>query len=347
MAGRLVEDEERRPSDQRARERDPLSLSGRQLTAVVADLRPVPVGELLNDIVRGGERDGLGDLVVARGRPVRDVVPHGSTEQDGILEQDADLSAQRADVELVVGDAVDEQHAAVRAIEAEHQRHEGALTHPVRALEGDALAGLDRQGHVAEHGHGSVAECHVSGGERAAERDRPGAGVGLSLVKGQQPLKAGERLAPEEHLGHEHDGHGRLAPHEREDGEERQQVADREVVRYHRQAAEDQDEHPRDGRRGALQCRLSLGEPGHMSAIGRQLLDLRRARPQLGVLGHMCANGRDRPEVPQHPRAEPVGARLEPPNQALHSLPQHPAEHEQNGDHRQQHDHEAEVDEDE
>ena len=63
--GRLVEDQDRRVADDRARERDELALSGRQRRAALADLRVEALGQRLDEVERAR------DLAAARELPRR------------------------------------------------------------------------------------------------------------------------------------------------------------------------------------------------------------------------------------------------------------------------------------
>ena len=64
--GRVVEDQDPRVDDERARDREPLALAARERDAALADHRLVAVGQPLDELVRLGEPRRLADLLVGR-----------------------------------------------------------------------------------------------------------------------------------------------------------------------------------------------------------------------------------------------------------------------------------------
>ena len=94
--GGLVEQDDRRVLDQRARDRDALALAAGQLQAVLADRRVVAVRERHDEVVRVGGLGGGDDLVLGRARLAeRDVVADRAVEQEHVLPDIGDLLAQR------------------------------------------------------------------------------------------------------------------------------------------------------------------------------------------------------------------------------------------------------------
>ena len=95
VGGRLVEDEDARVGDQRARERDELSLARGELHSALADLGVVAIRELTDELVgtccaRGGD-----DLDVGRIRSPEGYVRADRTrEEEGLLGHDPELGAQ-------------------------------------------------------------------------------------------------------------------------------------------------------------------------------------------------------------------------------------------------------------
>ena len=84
--GRLVEDQDARVGDQRARERDELPLAGRELRAALADLGVVAVLERGDELVRADRARRAADLLRRRfGRAERDVLGDRAGEQEGLL----------------------------------------------------------------------------------------------------------------------------------------------------------------------------------------------------------------------------------------------------------------------
>ena len=89
----VVEHQDPRVGDHRARDRDALALTAREREPALADDGVVPVGQLGDELVRTGDARGPFDLVVGGvGTPVRDVGAHGVGEEERVLEHDADLA---------------------------------------------------------------------------------------------------------------------------------------------------------------------------------------------------------------------------------------------------------------
>ena len=85
-ARRLVEDQDRRVSQDRARDRDPLLLAARESVAPLADHRLVALGETLDQVVDlGGPRRVLDLGVGGVGLREAEVVRDRGVEQVGLL----------------------------------------------------------------------------------------------------------------------------------------------------------------------------------------------------------------------------------------------------------------------
>jgi hypothetical protein len=88
----LVEDQDARVGDRRARERDQLPLTRREMSAALAHLRVVAVRHPLDQLVRADGAGGVEDLLLGRVIATeRDVVPHGAGEQEPLLRHDPEL----------------------------------------------------------------------------------------------------------------------------------------------------------------------------------------------------------------------------------------------------------------
>ena len=92
---RLVEDEDARVGEQRAREGDELALAEREPEAALADLRVVAVRELGDELVGAdGCRRPLRSPRAMRVRPAeRDVVGDRAGEEEALLRDDPELPA--------------------------------------------------------------------------------------------------------------------------------------------------------------------------------------------------------------------------------------------------------------
>ena len=119
VGGGLVEDQDPRVGDQRAREREQLALAGRQLGAALADLGVIAARQLGDELV-GADRGGGGaDLrVVGVGAPEGDVLANRAREQERLLGHDPHLRAQRVAGDLAQVVSVDQHAPARRVVEA-------------------------------------------------------------------------------------------------------------------------------------------------------------------------------------------------------------------------------------
>ena len=95
-ARRLVEDQDARVGEQRARERDELPLAEREAEAALAELRVVAVLEPLDELVGADRARGGDDLLARRVGPAEgDVVGDRAGEEEALLRHDPELAAQR------------------------------------------------------------------------------------------------------------------------------------------------------------------------------------------------------------------------------------------------------------
>src|SRR4051812_19469375 len=126
--GRLVEDKDRRPLQNRARDGDALLFASRKLEAALADRGLVAVGEKADEAVDLRQARRLLHLL-AGGLPaaVLDVVADGVVEQHRVLRNHADRGAQGClrDVGYVL--TIDENAPARRLVEAEQKPRDGRL----------------------------------------------------------------------------------------------------------------------------------------------------------------------------------------------------------------------------
>ena len=142
---RLVQDQDRRVLQQRARNRQALALPARQLLAALADAGLVLLRQRHDEIVRvRGARRRL-DVVARRaGRSVRDVAGNRLVEQHRLLRHDADLRPQRRERHVADVRAVDEDAARGHVVEPRHQIHERRLARAAQADNRHRLAGPHR-----------------------------------------------------------------------------------------------------------------------------------------------------------------------------------------------------------
>src|SRR5439155_1316885 len=120
--GRLVEDEDPRVREQRARKRDELALAEGQASAALLQLRLVAALEPEDELVRADRSSPTNDVL---GRGIRacerDVLRHGAGEQEALLRDDPELAAERLLRHLAQVDAVDRGPALDGVVEAGKQ----------------------------------------------------------------------------------------------------------------------------------------------------------------------------------------------------------------------------------
>ena len=94
--GGVIQDEDARIDQQRPRDGDPLLLPAGERYPPLTDRRLVPLRESGDEVVRLGSLRRRDDLLHRRLRLAEgDVLADGAGEEERILEDDADLSAQR------------------------------------------------------------------------------------------------------------------------------------------------------------------------------------------------------------------------------------------------------------
>src|SRR5262245_49100069 len=168
--GRLVEDQQVRAAQQRTRDREPLLLPPGDLHAALADEGVEPLVGARQQAVAGRLPEDLQAFGVRGVGPhEQQVLADRAREQLGVLRDEADPLPQRVHVHAVVGLAVVEDAAVLRAVQADEQLHERRLARPRRAHERPRLAAADAEGHVLQRGlrRGLVREADVLEGQRA------------------------------------------------------------------------------------------------------------------------------------------------------------------------------------
>lgn len=151
--GGVVEDEDLRVEQQGARDGDALSLAAGEVHAGFAEHGVVAVLELGDEVVRAGDARGAFDLFARGCRMAEgDVRGDGVREEEVVLEDDADVRAERLHRKVVQRDAVEGDASGGRVVEARDEREQGGLAGAGGAGDGDGLAGLGDEGDVVQHG---------------------------------------------------------------------------------------------------------------------------------------------------------------------------------------------------
>ncbi len=160
--GRLVQNQNARVGQNRARNRQHLALALAQVGGALREHRPVAVRQLADEVVSIGHARGLHHLVVARVQPpVADILHDRIGKHERILQNQPQRAAQvgAADVAQVV--PINADRAAVDVVKARQQVGDGCLSRPGRADERNRLAGQGLQRHVFDDGMSRfVGEIH-------------------------------------------------------------------------------------------------------------------------------------------------------------------------------------------
>ena len=166
---RVVEDQDPWVEHERARDREALALPAREGDAALADDGGVTIGKPLDELVRLREPGRVDELLLRRLRPAeREVLANRRREEEGILRDDADLAAQRAQCHLAYVDAVDLDSALADVVETGDERGEARLARAGVPDQRHRAPGLELEVDVLEHGpvvavgEGDVAECDAS-----------------------------------------------------------------------------------------------------------------------------------------------------------------------------------------
>ena len=156
--GRLVQDEHGRVGEERAREREQLSLTRRDPPAALVHVGVVAVRQRHDEVVRAHRPRGRPDLVERRVRLAqRDVLGDRPAEQVRLLRDHDDRAAQVLRVQVAQVDAVERDRSGASGRRtASQQLRERRLAGSGRADERDRLPGRD-----------------VAGRSRAARPGRP------------------------------------------------------------------------------------------------------------------------------------------------------------------------------
>ena len=148
---RLVENQDRCVLDERARDRDALALASGEAGALLADDRVVALRKRGDEVVGVRRARRRADLILGRLQPsVADVLRNRAREEEGLLEHERDLAAERAELDRPDIAPVDENASLLRVVQAGEQAHERRLPCPGRAHNRDAAAGSHLERDVLE-----------------------------------------------------------------------------------------------------------------------------------------------------------------------------------------------------
>src|SRR5258708_3737245 len=151
-AGRLVKYENRRITQDRPGDCNSLLLSAGQRCGPLGNNTVVSVRQVLNEFVGVGQPcSGEYFFIGCIGATKSNVLAYGATEQQGILQNQADLFADRVDREIPNVFAVDAHGSLRRVVKARNQAYQGALARSCGPYDSNLLARNNRKVKVAEH----------------------------------------------------------------------------------------------------------------------------------------------------------------------------------------------------
>ena len=204
--------------------------------------------------------------------PVGDVGADGFREEEALLEDHADLAAQRVQRDVAQVETVDAHRSLIGIVEAGHHHGDGRLPAPARTDQGDPLPGGDAEVEpLQECGAVAVAEGDVGEGDLALERGQfervGGVGDGGGQVEElEDALDARSSLLPD---GKDAGQLTRRGDQLHDVGGEGQEGAQRDLVVQGQPTPEGQDGHLPDGRdrlEHRLVARLEPHRP-HLRAV--------------------------------------------------------------------------------
>ncbi len=184
--GGLVEDEDARVGEDGAGDGEALALAAGELDAALADDGVVPLGEALGELVDAGDAAGFHELLFGRvGAGEEDVLADGAVEEEGLLQDDAELLAVAGEADGGEVDAVDEDLAAGRGVEGADERDDGGLAGAGGADQSGDGAGFGLEADAVEDGLvGLVGEGDVVEGDVAVDgAEDVGAAWARSLLR--------------------------------------------------------------------------------------------------------------------------------------------------------------------
>ena len=185
VRGRLVEDQDARVGDQRARDRDQLALAGREAGAALAHDVVEPVLEARRNAVDADRARRVDDLLVGRvGTAEADVVGDRAAEEERVLQHDAELAAVRAELTSRRSFPSTRTVPARRVVEARDQLRRRRLAAARLADERDAAAGRDLELEAVDHRLAAVGEDDPVELDATVERGRARSRPGRSTMSG-------------------------------------------------------------------------------------------------------------------------------------------------------------------
>ena len=237
----FVQDENRRTPQQRARDRQPLTLAARELHAAIADRRIVPAGQTMDELIGARQRGGGFDRArIGPRHAVADVLCDRPREQRRVLLDSREVTAEPDRVEAADVMAADDDVPVARIVEAQHQVQDRGLAGSRFADQRDDLAGCDPQVDTRERFHirpRGIGKVDVVEHERAVEifrrlaaGDRDERNAAEQLEDPLRGAHGAQRFGGEPRRVAEPAGHEQRVQHERKQRARRELAGDDHVA---------------------------------------------------------------------------------------------------------------------
>src|SRR6266699_206593 len=165
---RLVQDEDRRIANHRARDCDSLPLTARECHSTFAQNRVIAFRQLVDKLTCIGQFCCTDDLLPRSvWLTVCDVLPHRSMKQHGLLQHEADLLPKRFLAESFDIGSINLHDPGSRVVEARNQADDAGFAGPGWTYERRHLSRFNAEAYVLEDGRilrirkGNVIEVNV------------------------------------------------------------------------------------------------------------------------------------------------------------------------------------------
>src|SRR5262245_59069364 len=148
---RFIQHKDRRIFEEGTGQGDALALASRKANSVIADQSVITLRQSDNEFVGLGEARRMLDLMACRVHlSEADVVEDTAVKEQGVLGDDADLSAQTLQAYGGDIDAVDKDLPPIRLVQPEKEVNQCALTGAVLSCQRDSLSSPDVQAHLPQ-----------------------------------------------------------------------------------------------------------------------------------------------------------------------------------------------------
>ena len=192
----LVEDQQPRVLQQRARNRNALALATRQFGAALAEQGVVARWQFGDEAVGvRGDRGGHDLFPAGVGPAIGDVVGHAQRQDERVLQHRRDLAAQAGQLRQAQVLAVDQHAPLPRVDKPQCQRGQRRLAGTAAADQGQRLAGPQFQRQAAQHRAARL----VADGD-VVEDEPPAAAAGAACRQGRRVRRVGDPVLRVEDL---------------------------------------------------------------------------------------------------------------------------------------------------